>query len=101
MKIFAVTILFPFTIKDTVDACHHTEPAFVAALVTVVVSSITHHTTLAPDTDTAVNPDKVGSGYRTGHGFRTGKVLWVFETFPFDNCDRCSVTPSLPYILNR
>lgn len=45
-------------IKDTVDACHHTEPAFVAALVTVVVSSITHHTTLAPDTDTAVNPDK-------------------------------------------
>ena len=40
---------------------------------------------------------RVTTGYRTSQGFRTGKLLWVFETFPFDNCDKCSVTPSLPY----
>ena len=36
--------------------------------------------------------------YQTRHGCWTGMVLWVFETLPFVNCDRCLVTPSLPYL---
>ena len=37
------------------------------------------------------------TGLPNGCSFQTGKFLWVFETLPFENCDRCSVTPSLPY----
>ena len=35
---------------------------------------------------------------RIGHAFRTRQLFWLFETFPFENCDRCSVSLSLPCI---
>lgn len=45
-------------IKDTLDVEHHTAPAFISALVTVLLKHVTQETTLAPGVDTTVNPDK-------------------------------------------
>ena len=45
-------------IKDSLDVKHHTAPAFINALVTVLIKHITAETTLAPGTDTALNPEK-------------------------------------------
>lgn len=45
-------------IKDTLDTKHHTAPAFINALVTVLLKHITSQTTCAPNVDVSVIPDK-------------------------------------------
>jgi len=45
-------------IKDTLDAKHHTAPAFVNALMTVLIKGIVADSTLAEGLDPTVNPDK-------------------------------------------
>lgn len=45
-------------IKDTLDSKHQAAPAFINALVTVVLKHITSETTMPRGTDVTVNPDK-------------------------------------------
>lgn len=45
-------------IKDNLDPTHHTAPGFINALMTVLVKYITQETTLAPESDCSVVPEK-------------------------------------------